>query len=163
MGQDAGRTAVSKYTRQPQQIQLRSDLSPEQRPRVYAHELSHVIDELAGQLDNRGLMRELRDVYNTQNNANRTADGTDAASWRKPVTPQDFGYKGADVAREYIVEAIRAYLTDPNYLKTMAPRTAAFVRGAVNSNPRLSKIIQFNGVAAAPVAGSLAQQSDQDE
>ena len=48
------------------------------------------------------------------------------------------------VAREYIAEAIRAYLTNPNYLKTAAPRTAAAIRAAVNPNPRLNRIIQFN-------------------
>jgi hypothetical protein len=43
-----------------------------------------------------------------------------------------------------MAEAIRAYLADPNYLKTVAPKTAAAVREAVNSHPILSKIIQFN-------------------
>jgi hypothetical protein len=42
---------------------------------------------------------------------------------------------------------IRAYLADPNYLKTVAPKTAAAVREAVNSHPVLSKIIQFNTMA----------------
>jgi hypothetical protein len=42
---------------------------------------------------------------------------------------------------------IRAYLADPNYLKTVAPKTAAAVREAVNSHPVLSKIIKFNTMA----------------
>jgi hypothetical protein len=46
-----------------------------------------------------------------------------------------------------MAEAIRAYLADPNYIKTVAPKTAAAIREAVNSNPRLSKILQFNTIA----------------
>lgn len=162
MEQVAGSTALNKYTGEPELVQLRSDLTPDQASRVLAHEDSHVIDELAGQLDNKGLMRELRDIYNTQNNPHRAEDGTGAAPGAKSFTPQDLGYSGDDVAREYAVEAIRAYLTNPNYIKTVAPRTAAAIRAAVNSNPRLSKIIQFNTIAA-PAAGSLAQRSDQDQ
>ncbi|HZN27897.1 MAG TPA: hypothetical protein VFB88_00930 [Xanthobacteraceae bacterium] len=50
-----------------------------------------------------------------------------------------------------MVEAIRAYMADPNYLKTIAPKTAAAIREAVNSHPALGKIIQFNAMAG-PVA-----------
>jgi hypothetical protein len=47
-----------------------------------------------------------------------------------------------------MAEAIRAYMVDPNYLKTVAPKVAAAIREAVNSHPTLSKIIQFNSLAA---------------
>jgi hypothetical protein len=32
-----------------------------------------------------------------------------------------------------MAEAIRAYMADPNYLKTVAPKTAAAIRAAVNA------------------------------
>lgn len=53
-------------------------------------------------------------------------------------------------------------MADPNYIKTLAPKTAARIREFVNNNPRLNKIIQFNGIAAAPVglAGSESYQPD---
>ena len=38
-------------------------------------------------------------------------------------------------------------MADPSYLKTVAPKTAAAIREAVNSHPILSKIIQFNTLA----------------
>jgi hypothetical protein len=38
-------------------------------------------------------------------------------------------------------------MADPNYLKTVAPKTAAAIRAAVNAHPTLSKIIQFNSIA----------------
>ena len=47
-----------------------------------------------------------------------------------------------------MAEAVRAYMADPNYLKTVAPRTAKAIRAAVNSHPRLRDIIQFNALAA---------------
>jgi hypothetical protein len=118
---------------------------------VYAHELGHAIDQLAGQIPSKGLSSELKSVYNTLNNPNRThPNRAEAADWGKPFTPQALGY-------EYIVEAIRAYMADPNYLKTVAPKTAAAVREAVNSHPTLSKIIQFNALAALMGFGGLAE------
>ena len=43
-----------------------------------------------------------------------------------------------------MAEAIRAYLLDPNYLKTLAPNVAARIRAAVNPNPEVNRILQFN-------------------
>ncbi len=67
------------------------------------------------------------------------------------------GYKGDDIKRELMTEAIRAYLTNPNYLKTVAPKTAARIREYANTNPKISKFVQFNtltplglGVATSP-------------
>jgi hypothetical protein len=53
-----------------------------------------------------------------------------------------------------MADAIRAYMADPNYLKTVAPKTAARIREFVNENPRLSKIIQFNSLAGGAVTGT---------
>jgi len=41
---------------------------------------------------------------------------------------------------------------DPNYLRTVAPKTAARIRAYVNANPRLAPVIQFNAIGAAAVA-----------
>jgi hypothetical protein len=57
-------------------------------------------------------------------------------------------------------EAIRAYLADPNYLKTVAPKTAARIREAVNTHPTLSKIIQFNAIAGT--TGAAMPEADPD-
>ena len=64
------------------------------------------------------------------------------------------GYGQADVPRELMAEAIRSYMADPNYLKTIAPKTAARIREFVNANPRLSKTIQFNSLAGGALAGN---------
>ena len=150
MGQDFGRTVLSKGTRTPEQIQLSSSLSPGQLGLVQAHEVGHVTDEIAGQIDTSGLTAELKANYNILNNPNRLrGDPSQPANWGPATRPQDLGYKGDEVPREYMAEAIRAYLANPNYLKTVAPKTAAAIRAAVNGNPQLSKIIQFNGIAAS--------------
>jgi hypothetical protein len=73
--------------------------------------------------------------------------------------PEAFGYPTEMVPRELWAEAIRAYMADPNYIKSVAPKTAARIRAAVNANPHLAPIIQFNaggvpfGIPAPPDAG----------
>jgi vancomycin resistance protein YoaR len=110
------------------------------RNRVITHEIAHGIDELAGQIDTSLLKGELQTVYHDLNNPNQSPA---AKQW----TPQAAGYKGSDVDREYMAEAIRAYMTDPNYMKTVAPNTAEAIRAAVNSNSRIADTLQFNSLA----------------
>ena len=116
------------------------NLPPAKVPLVQAHEIAHGIDELAGRIDTSGLKGELQTVYHDLNNPNPSPT---AKQW----TPQAAGYKGADVDREYIAEAVRAYMTDPNYMKTVAPNTAAVIRNAVNSNSLINGTLQFNSLA----------------
>ena len=69
--------------------------------------------------------------------------------------PKAQGYIGEASDRELIAEAIRAYFADPNYLKSVAPATAARIRAHVNSNPRLSPNVQFNSVTTPTPLGLL--------
>jgi hypothetical protein len=126
-------------------------MRPDKATMIHAHELGHVIDQTVGHIPTTGLASELKGVYNSLNNPNRMRGDLDAAPWGKPMTPQVLGYRGDEIPREYMVEAIRAYMADPNYLKTVAPKTAAAIREAVNSHAILSRIIQFNAMAG-PVA-----------
>ena len=132
-------------------IYINRALSAGQKLAATGHEFGHMVDELVGQIPTTGLSRELAQVYNTM--------GTGTERTRNLMGPQNLGYAPAEVPREQMAEAIRAYLTNPNYLKTVAPRTAAAIRDAVNTNPRLSNVIQFNsagglaGGGAAAVAG----------
>ena len=153
MGPNLGYTLVKAG--KPIRIGIRDDLKPYEAAKVLAHENGHAIDLIAGDISTRGLSNELKGIYNTLNNSTRTRDGLDAASGGKTFRPEDLGYKGAEVSREYMVEAIRAYMADPNYLKTVAPKTAAAIRAAVNENPKLSKVIQFNA-GGNPLAGITA-------
>jgi len=109
-----------------------------------------VIDQAAGEIPVKGLNAELRQLYSTLNTGQERA--------RHLTGPQHLGYRGEDIPREWMAEAVRAYMADPNYLKTVAPKTAAAIRAAVNGHPRLSKFLQFNGLAA----GSLALPTTDD-
>lgn len=151
-------------------IWLRRGMPLHERARVYAHELAHGIDELAGRLPTSGLMDELKPLYNTLNSPRRTPDGAHPAPGTT-FTPRDRpGYTDSEVAREYAVEAIRAYMINPNYFKSVAPRTAEAIRELVNANRSLSEagrplsdIVQFNSLLAAPAAAGLASTSRQVE
>jgi hypothetical protein len=164
IGGDAGRYVETRDRRSgkvtDRAILLSEDLTDAQLSRVYGHEIGHVIDQLAGEIPVKGLTKELRSVYNTLNNPNRDRrSGDEAASWGGTWGPKAEGYKGADVARELMAEAIRAYMVNPNYLKAEAPKVAAAIRKHVNANPRAKKIIQFN--TAAPPPGLFSPQQPQ--
>lgn len=155
-----GRTVLDKAG-VPQRIEIRAGLPRDEFQIVLGHEVSHTIDELAGQIPTNGLGAELRRNYNQLRNPDRRPDDSSRPAFgSKQVTPETFGYPADDVSREQMAEAIRAYMTNPNYVKIMMPKTAARIRAAVNSNPYLSKIIQFNGIAAAPVIGGSSEQNN---
>ncbi len=126
---------------------------------LVGHEFGHAIEDVAGQIHTKGLADELERVYNTLNNPRRLR--AEAAPGGRPFLPQDLGYEGQRaIWHEYVAEAIRAYMADPNYLKSVAPRTAAAIRAAVNPNPILRKFIQFNSIAAAaavPLTGAVTE------
>jgi hypothetical protein len=117
--------------------------------RVISHELGHLLDKVAGTIKQDGLSSELGRLYSELNTRGWVS------KWQKGSKPQDFKYVGDDVKRELMAEAIHAYRTNPNYLKTVAPKTAAAIRAAVNPNPLLNKYIQFNSLAPAAGAGLL--------
>ena len=128
-------------------ILLNRALSASQLPRVLGHEVGHAIEEMAGRIPTDGIVKELRSVYNVLNNpAHRGQTQT-----RRLMGPEQFRYEGAEVHRELIAEAIRACVTDPNYLKTVAPGAAARIRKYVNSHPHLSRQVQFNSLTAPAI------------
>ena len=86
-----------------------------------------MIEETAGLIPTKGLMKELSYVYN--------AMATGAEPTQHLTRPQDFGYTGDHIARELWAEAIRAYMANPDWLKTVAPNVAARIREKVNPIP----------------------------
>jgi hypothetical protein len=82
-----------------------------------------------------GLDDELRVIYNDLNNPQ---------TYGKKFGPEQNRYSGPQVRDELVAEAVRAYMSDPNYMKSVAPETAARIREVVNSNPDLKHTIQFN-------------------
>jgi len=161
-GDPLGLTWRDRNTGRPREIWLQKGMNPLDWPRVYAHELAHAIDDFAGQLPTKGLLDELKLVYNALNNPARTPNGFRAAPGPM-FTPESRGYEGDEIFREYAVEAIRAYKTNANYIKRVAPRTAAAIREFFNTHPVISKIVQFNSAFGLPAASALPQIVDEGE
>lgn len=163
MGNSLGIVDEDKYGRRF--IALRAGLSKDRRRRIHTHELGHVIADLARELatidlsKDKELARELSGIFNTQNNPLR-GRGREALPWNT-VTPEGFGYEGEDVAHEYWAEAIRANLTNPNYIKTRGPKVAETIRRVWRNSP-YSEILRFNS-ALAPVAGAEVLFRPDDE
>jgi hypothetical protein len=159
-GRNVGAVRLARYSGEPEKVIVSEKLTPEDFDRVSAHEIGHVIDQLAGEIPSEGLKTQLRRIYNDLNTSPKDFRMVRQERTGIPVppryqtTPESFGYSGKDVDREHWAEAIRAYMTDPNYLKTVAPGVAARIRQMVNTNPRLSKIIQFNALLAGAALGA---------
>lgn len=138
-----------------------------------AHELAHSIDFKAKParnvaefsdrkwgIDHNGpdkavVEDQLLRIYQDLNNA---PDGE-----VKFKTPADRGYDEVDGPRELWAEAIRAYMHDPNYIKTVAPEVAFLIRKHVNKKSSIRKAIQFNAVpiiGGAAIAGTLAGRDE---
>jgi hypothetical protein len=128
------------------------------RTRQY-HLLGHLIDWRAGErqdgtsggISQEGIEAELRYVFNDLTNPElneaRALDAsvTSETSPRyRDFGPEKWGCFGLEAQAELMAEAIRAYLQDPNYIKTAAPNVAYRIRQAVNPHPVLSRTIQFN-------------------
>lgn len=133
-----------------------------------------MIDDLAGKIvghdrvapvrmiDQEGIKAELRWLYNDLNNPSlqrARAAGRPVEQFSSKVyrgfDPEQMGYKkGIEADRELMAEAVRAYMANPNYMKTVAPKTAARIRAYVNDHKDLKHIIQFN--SAVGTAGGAA-------
>lgn len=140
---------------------LLSQKYPDQLDLLLGHEVGHMLADFAGRkrarpgdagegvIPHAGLVPELRDIYNVGHNPFR-AEGV-------KVGPETLGYSRKDAPAEMIAEAIRAYMSDPNFIKNMAPKTAKRLREYVNAHPEVARVIQLNSLAALGFLGALRQ------
>jgi hypothetical protein len=123
---------------------------------VALHEIGHLLDDRVpmplsaggSRIPTDGIKKELRSVYEPLNTPGNFKPG-------KGLQPKDFGYPAKEVDAEYMAEAIRAYMRDPNWIKTVAPSAAKRIREYVNSNPKLNQVVHFNALAPVGAAGLL--------
>ncbi len=165
IGGDAGRYVVTRNRLSGKVVDraifIDKNLAPDPYSRVLAHEIGHAVDELAGTIPSTNVKRQLARVYNdlsmppTDPRMIRQEAGRGDFPRNQYARPEDEGYRGDKVEREYVVEAIRAHMADPNYIKTVAPELAAYLRKVVNPNPNLKNLLQLNSIAA-PAAGLAA-------
>jgi hypothetical protein len=135
------------------------NIGPKARDRdfVIAHEFGHAIDHLAGYLSEtltRDEMAELSFVYGHLRSSGKGD---------QLLQPENFGYLPKLVNSELVAEGFRAYMTDPNYFKTAAPKAAARFRAAVNANPYLQHAIQLNSLGAIGLTGIGVRGQDRDD
>jgi hypothetical protein len=139
------------------EIWINEDLIPQQKEFAVAHEGGHMAEDLAvgpNGMSIQGLKPQLEFVYSALNSGKER---------RQPLLlPKDKDYSESDAPFELVAEAIRAYLTNPNYFKTFAPDAAAAIRAMVNSHPQLAKWIQFNGLGLAALRGGIGGTSNDD-
>jgi hypothetical protein len=121
-------------------IRNQTGYSPLETRNLRQHELSHEIYRRTGDIPTDGVLDELHRVYDELLKGKKNPDGP----WQGP-SPKD--YTSEQMPHELWSEAIRAYLSDPNYFKTVAPNAAARLRSFVNENPQLKGYIQLNSVA----------------
>lgn len=138
------------------------------RERALAHELGHALDHITNSEtrvpprvgahgnETNLLNDEYGQIYHDLASPDDASRG-EARAARDRISPANFGYPTDQHDAEYLAEAFRAYMTDPNYMKTVAPTAAARLRSYVNAHPDLSKIIQFNSDQLPSLWGSALQ------
>ena len=154
--------AVGSFNPRTKNIRYQEGLSPEKTDVVVTHEVGHLIDNVAGGIPhNPKLDQELKTIYHTLWTGKPRNPKV-----MKTSTPENEGYPASQAHGERMAEAIRAYIQDPNWIKSVAPMTAKVIRDAVNSNPDLNKWIQFNtaaGLLSGAAAADLARDTDDGE
>jgi len=128
------------------EIRYKASLSEGAADETIGHELGHMIDEVAGQIETKGAVKEFDRVWG------ELYSGQFYRKGRGLPKPIKAGYSKEEAPREAVAETIRAYMQDPNYVKSVAPKAAQKIRAAVNSHEEISKIIQFNAGGHASLA-----------
>ncbi|MCC3859870.1 hypothetical protein [Pseudemcibacter aquimaris] len=150
-----GATYFDPLTKKPIEIGILNTLDDDYYKQVYGHEIGHVIDQAAGEIPTAGIENNLRSVYHTMNTGRENSTNQ--------FGPQHFGYGDEDIPRELMAESIRAYMADPNYIKTVAPEVAKRIRKHVNQNPDINKTIQFNSTGAGIGLGATGLSDHQSK
>lgn len=143
---DGGQLSFDRRSGRPLSARVSQELRPDQFDKVAAHEVGHLLDVDSNSIKTDGLSAQFRSIYNDLNNPQRHG---------RAYGPEHAGYPKGDVRDELVAEAIRAYMADPNYIKTVSPDVAKAIRAAVNRNPKINHLIQFNSVPGLLGAGAL--------
>lgn len=151
------------------EVTVDSGLSKNDAGLVQDHENGHAINNMVGTvitwLKNGKLKIPYRDIPITPEMEPELETVYRDVNGNK--MPKDFGYLPRDEPSELMAEAVRAYMENPNYFKTVAPNTAKQIRAYVNSHPLLKDHILFNArtpnlisdnyAALSPDEGTAAQ------
>lgn len=134
MGNAIGRHRVIRGGQN--EIDIREGMSPERTYNALAHETSHELDWRAGGLDLAGVRNDAKQLYS------HLLEGRKRPS--KWTGPREIGYKPQEVTSELVAEAARAYMGNPNAMKTHYPKLAEYLRLRFNGQTETNHLIQFN-------------------
>lgn len=109
-----GGVRLNRDTNRPIDVRIRRDLTDGQFDGVSRHETGHILDEISGQIDTKGLSRELDPLYHYG------VEGRERAN--NFTLPKHQGYSSTEAPREQMAEAIRQYMNAPDTMKAMAPK-----------------------------------------
>ena len=84
-----GYTSVNRYSGRPDGVTLSDKLTPQEAPLVLKHEIGHVIDQLAGEMPTKNVVRDLRSIYHHLNSSDHRKIATQ-------VLPDNFGWIAPD-------------------------------------------------------------------
>ncbi len=140
--------AVGSYVDRNSAINIADDLAPQSAEIALAHETGHALHSWGNGvgLDASKPDKAARRVYHD------LAYGEPAKVKSQIRDPEYYGYKKSEVPGEITAEVIRAYLQNPNYLKTVSPALAKEVR-KLNDVKGLRDIIQFNSLGGVGLGG----------
>jgi len=136
-------------------IQYHQRLEGSHLDNVIAHEVGHAIDHMAGGrggIPVTGAVKQFDSLYHVQSGAR--ASLTDPP--RQRTRPEHLGYRGDHVRAEKMAEAVRLYMQNPAFMKEHFPKAARRIREHVNTDPEVSRIVQFNQVGVPLGASALA-------
>jgi hypothetical protein len=96
-------------------------------------------------IDLHDFTEDMEQIYDVLNNPDRPTGRLDFADYDGYLVgpPTDHYDTPEKVFEELVAESVRAYLLDPNFIKTVAPDLAAAIREVVNSHPELSRFIHL--------------------
>lgn len=139
---DLPKRAVGTYDPRTSAIKIADDLDGTDKHIALTHELGHAITSWPSNVDFSKHEKAARRIYHD------LAYGRPAKVKSEIRDPEYYGYKKSEVPDELWAEATRAYMQDPNYIKTVAPALAKEIR-KLNDVKGLRDILQFN----TPMAG----------
>lgn len=156
IGGSSGRLSYDPSSKKPESLLLADDIRKrKRRDLVLGHEGGHALHVASG-------LKPLEPEMMPEVTRNYSTLATGDEYRKQLVLPSSRGYAGEKIEHELIGEAFRAAVTNPNYMKTAAPKTYATLRKWIKSNPELAKLIQLNGLAAATTVGlGMAGQSEE--
>ena len=114
-------------------------------------EIGHMIDRKVGGIPLAGAaLMQARRIYNDMHTPPHDPRMVRQEQSGVPIPeehwvgPENHGYQGDAIRREYAAISICAYLLDPNYIKTVGPDIAFLIRDQVRRHPTVKHIIRFN-------------------